>query len=374
MVGTALKKYAESHGMRCDGGYVYGRVNGRYIAMLDGTGVKMLQVYLCPPSQAPEDIAACRIGEVLRTEDPKAYRLIRRGAVNISDGRAVVVFQDGPGAMARISRYIDEVLPRLDALGLHGDACACCGMPMEGEVRHVLADDYVMPVHVGCAAKLSAQPIARGRDQGSVLRGALGALLGAGIGAVLWAIVYMMGYVSGLVGLLIGLLSNFFYGRLGGRKGRARVVIVVAALLIGALLGQIGGVTARFNWSFEEGGGQFTWPMDGEDGFLTVRLTRSQYLKTCWDRYFCRDQTAMLSNEYDRLAAGNPDSGFDRTVTREAFIQRAWDAGYEDNFRAGAREFGANLAMGVFFGLLGCPGLFGQLRDGKRRRTVKMLK
>lgn len=365
MIGTALKKYAEAHGMSCDGGYVYGKVNGRYIAMVDGSGVKMLQIYLHPPMMQVDGALKERIREILQSGSPREYRLIRRDAVNVDNGRAVVVFQDGPGAMKHLERYIEEVMPGLDALELSPDACACCGGALGDDGRHVLLDDYILPVHSDCAAKMSAQldSIERAPKEGSVLRGALGALLGAVIGAIPWAIVYVLGYVAGIVGLLIGYLSNFFYGKLGGRNGRARVAIVVAALIVGVLLGQIGGVSAMFRQSF-----------DDEGGYEAIGLTRSQFVQSCWDQYLCADQSVMLGRMYDRMISNVPEDDWGQYISRDEFVQTAWDSGYADNQTAAIKEFGVNLAMGLLFGVLGCLGLFSQLRKETRRRTVRQLK
>ena len=44
MIGYAIKKYAERHGMTCDGGYAYGKIHNRHIALEDRYGAKMLQI------------------------------------------------------------------------------------------------------------------------------------------------------------------------------------------------------------------------------------------------------------------------------------------------------------------------------------------
>lgn len=365
MVGAALKKYAEAHGMTCDGGYIYGKVRNRYIALVDGIGVKMLQIYLCPPSRAGDEILTLQVRRVLEECDGREYRLIRQNAVNVGRGRAVVVFQDGIGAMERIARYIDVVVPRLDRLETGGDLCACCGEPLDGEVGHVLLDDYILPVHKGCMDKAARQPqlAERGRGQESVARGAAGAIVGAVIGASVLALVYLMGYVAGVVGLLVGFLSNWLYGKFGGKKSRARVAVVAAAVVLGILLGQVGGITAVYSRAYDESGGA-----------EVVGLTRLQYIRTSWEVYTVRDQSKTLGGMYDRMCQNVSWRERADVVSREEFIQTNLDADYADVHAEAVRGFWVDLSMGLFFGILGCLSLFTRMRGNTGRRIVRKLK
>lgn len=365
MVGAALKKYAEDHGMTCDGGYIYGNVHDRYIALVDGIGVKMLQIYLCPPSRADDEILTLQVRRVLEECDGREYRLIRQNAVNVGKGRAVVVFQDGIGAMERIARYIDVVVPRLDRLETGGDACACCGKPLDGEVRHVLLDDYILPVHKECVDKAARQPriAERERRPESVARGAAGAAVGAAIGAAVLALVYLMGYVAGVVGLLVGFLSNWLYGKFDGKNGRARIAVVAAALVLGVLLGQMGGITAVYSRTYDESGGA-----------EAVGLTRLQYIRTSWELYTVRDQTKTLGEMYDRMCQNVSWRERAGVVSREEFIQTNLDADYANLHAEAVREFWVDLSMGLFFGALGCLSLFTQMRKNTGRCIVRKLK
>lgn len=365
MVGAALKKYAESHAMSCDGGYIYGNVNGRFIALVDGIGVKMLQIYLCPPSRADDEILKLQVRRVLEECGSREYRLIRQNAVNVGKGRAVVVFQDGIGAMDRIAKYIDAVLPRLEQLETGGDACACCGERLNGEARHVLLDDYILPVHDQCVDRMTRQPriVENRAAKESVGRGAAGAAVGAAIGAVALAVVYLLGFVSGIAGSLVGFLTNLLYGKFGGKSGRLRTVVVAAALILGVLAGQVGGITAVFSQNFDENGGADA-----------VGLTRMQYIQLSWQLYTVGDQTRTLGDMYDRMCQNVSWRERTDVVSREAFIQANLDADYADTHAQALQEFWIDLSMGLFFGALGCLSLFTQMRRSIGRCVVRKLK
>ena len=353
MVGTALKKYAERAGLTCDGGYVYGKVRHRHIALVDGTGVKMLQIYLCPPGCAAGDVRMLQARRILESCDAREYRLIRQNAVNVGDGRAVVVFQDGPGAMNRIERYISEVMPRLDDVRFDGDACACCGEPLGEAAGYALLDDYILPLHPECIPEIAArQSSLEGGGEGSLIRGALGALLGSLMGAALWAALYLAGFVAGIAGLFVGLFSNGFYGLLGGRNGKARAVIVAAALVLGVLAGQLGGMTAMYGRSFSESD--------------AAGMTRKQYVLTRFEQTLIADQETALRRFCER-------TGTDAEA-QEEYIRRNWNPEYSANRSEELCELGVNLGMGLTFGGLGILGLFFRKNRETRRRSIRRLK
>lgn len=365
MIGSAIKKYAAAHGMTCDGGLAYGKVNGFHISLEDGSGVKILQIYLYPPTTPMESDSEdlIRVQQLLMDCKLQDYRLVKQNPVQVGAGRAVISFSDSIGTMDRVERYIDEMLPRLAEVCVSADACACCGRRMS-ETAYTSLDGYLMPVHPECVGTLSAQveQSVEPEKDGSVVRGILGALLGAIIGAIPWAIVFMMGYVASIVGLLIGYLSNFFYGKLGGKNSKARVVIVVIAVLLGVGLGQIAGNTALFVQSYQEAGGR-----------ENTAMTAPQFVMDCWNTYLCADQTVALERAYNMIVETEP-SLKEQGLTREAFIQMNLSDSYDDLHDDAVREFASNLCIGVLFGILGCIGLFAQLHKNTEKRAVKALK
>lgn len=367
MIGSAIKKYAEKHGLTCDGGYAYGKVSGRYIALEDGANVKVLHIYIYPPAQntVENEEKLVRVRHALLDCDAKEYRLMKRNPVVAEAGRVSVVFQDMRGTMTRIERYIDEVLPRLNDLDLGDDVCAYCGEPFDGDAQVVLLDDYVVPVHPSCVQEMTAQIEAMESQPkpGSVLRGAVGALIGALLGAIPWAIAFMLGYVTSLFGLLIGFLSNWFYGKFGGKNNKLRVVVVILALIIGVGVGQVAGYTLLFAREYGTNG-----------GFEETSLTIEQYILNCWDIYLISDEEVMLGNQYDRVVSNIPEEEQGMLYSREEFIQMNADSTYASLHQEALNEFLSNIGLGILFGVLGCLGVFAQLFKETQRRRVKALK
>ena len=367
MIGYAIRKYAERHGMTCDGGYAYGKIYNRHVALEDRYGAKILQIYLHPPTLRPDacDIPAEQIQHVLLDCSARDYRLSRQRPVRVGGGRVIVTFSDNPGTIARVERYIDEMLPRLDALELNTDVCAYCGEPLTEEAHYALLDDFVLPVHGGCAremvehaAKMKGQP-----KSGSAVKGAFGALTGAILGAIPWMALHVLGYVTSACGLLIGFLSKWMYSKFGGKRGALRAVIVALAMVFGVVLGQVGGTTARFARNYDTTGG-----LDHSG------MTCVQYVQCRWDRYIFADQSRVLGNVYDRLVSNLPDAESEDLIDREEYISMFSSDSYAADRAELLREFAAEMGMGIFFGLLGCAGLFAQLFHGKRMRTVRILK
>lgn len=77
----------------------------------------------------------------------------------------------------------------------------------------------------------------RGLDSGSYATGAVGALLGALIGALVWGLVYSAGYMASLVGLAIGFLAEKGYTLLKGKRGKGKLAILIAVIVLGVLAG-----------------------------------------------------------------------------------------------------------------------------------------
>lgn len=365
MIGTAIRKYAEAHGMTCDGGYAYGKVNGRHIAMLDGYGVKMLQIYLHPPACPMDENMLAQIRRALSDCDMREYRLIRGDAVNVEKGRAVIVFQDCPGSIKRVERYIDEIMPRLNSIDLKGNECACCAESLHDDVCYLRMDDYIMPLHSHCIERMAERAdLGSSRQrEGSLARGILGAILGALLGAIPWVIVHVLGYVAGFAGWIIGGFANFFYKRFGGKDSRARIAVVLAAVVLGVILGQVAGTSIIFAHNYAEEGGMDVFGM-----------TRAQYIATCWDQYLIEDQTAMLSNAYDRKLSNLSEDMREQCMSRSEFIEFEWNEGYAV-YRVGAvQELFCDIGVGLIFGFIGCIGLFTRFGHKTAAGNIRKLK
>ena len=77
------------------------------------------------------------------------------------------------------------------------------------------------------------------QQEGSILRGLLGALIGAILGAVIWGAVGLLTQrVFSLIGILLGFLTAKGYELLKGRDGVVKIVIVVICVILSVVLGE----------------------------------------------------------------------------------------------------------------------------------------
>ena len=164
--------------------------------------------------------------------------------LSIAPNGIVVVFLDNPGTMKRIYAFLDWFMPLLGESSATGvNICTECGCEVTAG-RWVLIDGVAFHMHDSCAEAAKRQiteeeTAQKEADTGSYVTGLLGSLGGAAIGAVVWAIVLNMGYVASLVGLLIGWLSEKGYNLLKGKQGKAKVLILILAIVFGVLLGTL---------------------------------------------------------------------------------------------------------------------------------------
>ena len=77
-------------------------------------------------------------------------------------------------------------------------------------------------------------------QEGSYLRGLIGALLGALVGAVAWCLVMQLGVIASLVGFAIGFVAEKGYTLFKGKVGGGKVVILIIAVIFGVLAGTFG--------------------------------------------------------------------------------------------------------------------------------------
>lgn len=77
------------------------------------------------------------------------------------------------------------------------------------------------------------------QENGSLMKGILGALAGALIGMVLWALVGMAGYVASIVAMLTAFLAGKGYDLLHGRPGKAKIITLVVLILLSVLIGTL---------------------------------------------------------------------------------------------------------------------------------------
>ena len=238
MVGSALKKLAKENGMKIDRGVAYGNLRGYMATLSEGAGWKQITFATAIGDSVKKTEFTDAVGSVDIT---KQYRVQK---LEITGKAILVNFLDNPGTMKKIYGFLDWFIPLLETFGAtKANVCAECGFEVTGG-KWVLIDGTAYYLHDTCAEHVKLEIEAANTQEkeaatGSYISGAIGAFLGATVGAVLWAVVLLLGYVASVVGLVIGWLAEKGYALLKGRNGKAKIVILILAIVFGVAAGTI---------------------------------------------------------------------------------------------------------------------------------------
>lgn len=239
MIGSGLKKFALEHGMKVDRGVAYGSLLGYAATLCEGSGYK--QIVLTTKFPDPDKLQWLQ-DQLNRKNVTREYRVQN---ISFAPDAVGIVFTDNPGTMKKIEAFVEWFFPLLQESCATGvDICGECG----GELMDscwILVGGAAYHVHTACAERIKRDLAEEQTQQkqertGSYPMGLLGALSGSVIGAIVWAIVLNLGYVASLVGLLIGWLAEKGYNLFRGKQGKAKVAILVIAVIVGVLLGTFG--------------------------------------------------------------------------------------------------------------------------------------
>ena len=238
MVGSGLKKLATAHGMKIDRGVAYGSLGGYAATLTEGSGYKQIIFSV----QFPDLANRSKLADYLQTLNlKKQYRVLN---LAVESKTVQITFHDTVGTMKKIHAFLDWFIPVLTEYGATSvSICADCGMEISSG-KWIMVNGIAYHVHEACAERIQRSVEAsntrkKEEDTGNYLSGALGAFLGAGVGAAVWALVLYMGYVASIVGLLIGWLAEKGYTLLRGKQGKAKVLILILAIIFGVLLGTL---------------------------------------------------------------------------------------------------------------------------------------
>lgn len=241
MIGSALKKLASEHNMKVASGVAYGAMAGFAATLSEGSGWKRitLTTKFTDVQKQNELLALCN-GRNLQKE-------FRVRSLQFTPNGIDIVFLDNPGTMKKLRAFLDWFLPLLSEHGATGaGVCTQCGLEITGGGSWKLVDGVAFHYHPACGEKVerdirAGEEQKKETDSGSYLTGLLGALAGSVLGAVVWAIVLSIGYVASVVGLLIGFLAEKGYNLLHGKQGKAKLLILILATVVGVALGTFGG-------------------------------------------------------------------------------------------------------------------------------------
>jgi len=240
MIGSGLKKLAKEKGMTIAHGVAYGSLDGFAATLSEGSGYKQIVFTLKFVEAGKSD----ELQAALNSRD--ISREFRVKNLSIAPNGICIVFLDNPGTMKKIYAFLEWFLPLLKASTATGvNVCTECGCELTAG-RWVLIDGVAFHMHDSCAEKAKRQIAAEAEsrkeeDTGSYLTGFLGALGGSILGAVVWAIVLNLGYIASVVGFAIGWLAEKGYNLLKGKQGKAKIIILIVAIVLGVLLGTVGG-------------------------------------------------------------------------------------------------------------------------------------
>ena len=240
MVGSGLKKLAAEYGMKIGSGVAYGDLGGFAATLSEGSGWKQIVF----ATRFPDAVKKTEFMDAIQQVNVQKQFRVRN--LGVGPRSIQVVFLDNPGTMKKFRDFLDWFLPLLTqygATGIHN--CTECGCEVTSG-RWILVSGVAYYLHDSCADKVIREIDAdntqrKEKATGSYISGLIGALLGSAIGAVAWAIVLNLGYVASVVGLLIGWLAEKGYTLLKGKQGKAKVLILIVAIVLGVLLGTVGG-------------------------------------------------------------------------------------------------------------------------------------
>ena len=236
MIGSGLKKLANENGMKVAKGVGYGSLRGYAATLSEGSGYK--QIVLTTKFADPAKLQELQN----KVNGRNIQRELRVRNMTFAPNGIGIVFNDNPGTMKKINEFIEWFWPLLDEAGASKwDVCTECGTPVTGGTWKLI-DGIAYYLHPSCAEKVlrdlgEEEQARKDADTGNYLTGTIGAFLGAAVGSVLWAVVLYMGYVASIVGLAIGFLAEKGYNLLKGKQGKAKVFILILAIIFGVLLG-----------------------------------------------------------------------------------------------------------------------------------------
>jgi len=239
MIGSGLKKFALEHCLKVAKGVAYGNFCGFAATLCEGSGYKQILLTTHVPDLARYEQLLTKVNQRDLTKEFKIQKMA------FGPNVVQIVFSDDLGTMKRIREFTNWFFPLLQESGAIGAyQCAACGSELSGG-NWVLIDGVAYHMHESCAKKKEweiAQENANRKkeDTGSYLLGTIGAFLGSAIGAIAWAIVLNLGYIASLIGFAMGWLAEKGYNLLKGKQGKAKIAILIIAVILGVLLGNIG--------------------------------------------------------------------------------------------------------------------------------------
>lgn len=239
MIGSGLKKLAAEYGMKVDRGVAYGSMQGYAATLCEGGGWKRItfSTIFADPVQKTMFMDAIQAVDV-----QKEYRVTN---LSVAPDGILVDFFDNPGTMAKIKAFLAWFMPLLQQYQASTcNVCPQCGCEVTTG-KWMLVNGVAKFMHDSCAEKAirdieGSNERRAQEDEGTYLKGTIGAFIGALLGAVVWAVVLVAGFVASIVGLLIGWLADKGYKLMHGKNGKGKIAILIVAVILGVIVGTLG--------------------------------------------------------------------------------------------------------------------------------------
>ena len=239
MVSSGLKKFATENGMKVAQGVAYGNLQGFAATMVDGANIKTI-TFVTSFVDAEQERQFVQAVDAVDITKIYGVRNLGKNLRTIQ-----IVFNDTIGTMKKIRAFVEWFIPLLRQYGASAwNVCPECLAEITAG-RWALVNGIAYYMHDACADKVSREILEDNErrneeDTGSYINGIVGAILGALIGSVLWALVLSAGYVASIVGFVICWLAEKGYNLLRGKQGKGKVAILIVAVIIGVIAGNLG--------------------------------------------------------------------------------------------------------------------------------------
>ena len=182
-------------------------------------------------------------------------------------------------------------------------------------------------------------------QNGSIIRGLIGAILGALVGAVLWCgFTIIAEAVWAMVGFVVGLIVGFGYDLFKGRKGTIRMVVVLICVILSVVLGTIG----TYAWWMHD------WYVDETDFIATA--SKQELVEA----YMTEEELAEF-NSYPAVLQQRVLEAFEVTMVSE---QEYFQLMLQD--KELIKDIGSECLTSIFFALLGS---FTLIRNNGRKSS-----
>jgi len=243
MIGSALKKFATENGLKVSNGVAYGSLRGYAVTLSEGAGYKQFVFSADFSDPAGKVRFMDQIATISEATWQKTYS-VRNIAVQPKGIR--VLFNDTVGTMKKVQVFLDWFIPILEQCGAdRADICTHCGAQTSSG-RWYLINGVARYMHEACAQSVNRQIEQTNEEKkdaiaGSYITGAIGAVIGALVGSLAWAVLQMAGYFASIIGLAMGWLADKGYTLAKGRPGKGKVIVLIAAVLLGVAVGILGG-------------------------------------------------------------------------------------------------------------------------------------